>query len=78
LPDRIGGRRDVLLGKYGTAASRAEYGRVVTEWEANGRNLIRPAAVADLTVHEFLVLFWNHAEVHYRRRGGTSSRGRQA
>jgi hypothetical protein len=31
LTDGLGGRRDVLLGKYGTAASRSEYARVLAE-----------------------------------------------
>ena len=31
LTDGLGGRRDVLLGKYGTAASRQEYTRVIAE-----------------------------------------------
>lgn len=29
LPDTLGRRRDVLLGRYGTAASRQEYARVI-------------------------------------------------
>jgi hypothetical protein len=33
LTDGLGGRRDVLLGKYGTPESRAEYARVLAEWE---------------------------------------------
>jgi hypothetical protein len=37
LPDGLGGRRDVLLGKYGTKASRMEYARLVAEWEASIR-----------------------------------------
>jgi hypothetical protein len=37
LPDGLGGRRDVLLGKYDTPESRAEYARVLAEWEASGR-----------------------------------------
>jgi hypothetical protein len=43
LTDGLGNRRDVLLGKYGTAASRSEYLRVITEWEASGRRLLAPA-----------------------------------
>ena len=30
----LGNRRDVLLGNLGAAASRAEYSRVITQWEA--------------------------------------------
>ena len=39
LPDGRGGRRDILLGKYGTKESRAEYARVIAEWEATDRLL---------------------------------------
>src|SRR5262249_13187499 len=46
LPDGLGGRRDALLGKYGTAESRAEYLRALAEWEANGRRLLQPPAAA--------------------------------
>ena len=44
LRDSLGNRRDVLLGKYGTAESRAEYARVIAEWEASHRCL--PVAAA--------------------------------
>jgi integrase len=72
LPDGLGGRRDVLLGKYGTPESRAEYARVLAEWEAAGRRLARPAgAAADLTVNELILRFWPHAEQHYRYPDGT-------
>jgi hypothetical protein len=39
LTDGSGGRRDALLGKYGTEESRLEYARVIAEWEAAGRRL---------------------------------------
>ena len=39
LTDLTGRRRDVLLGKHGSAASRSEYARVIAEWEASGRRL---------------------------------------
>jgi integrase len=70
LTDGFGGRRDILLGKYGTAASRAEYARVLAEWEANGRRLPKPTAAADLTVTELIRAFWCHAEQHYRHPDG--------
>jgi hypothetical protein len=38
LTDGLGRRRDVLLGKYDTSQSRAEYACVIAEWEAAGRN----------------------------------------
>jgi hypothetical protein len=72
LPDGLGGRKDVLLGKYGTKESRTEYARVIAEWEAAGRRL--PASLpsaADLMISELILQFWTHAEQHYRRPDGT-------
>jgi integrase len=72
LPDGLGGRRDVLLGKHGSPESRLEYARVIAEWEAGGRH--RPAGVPqrhDLTVNELLLRFWHHAEQHYRHADGS-------
>lgn len=34
LTDRLGGRRDVLLGRFGTPESHLRYARAITEWEA--------------------------------------------
>jgi hypothetical protein len=36
LPDGLGGRRDVLLGKYKSKESRQEYARIIGAWEAAG------------------------------------------
>jgi hypothetical protein len=48
--------RDHYLGRYGTAASRAEYDRLLAEWLEAGRSIIPPASPvgSDLTVNEFL------------------------
>jgi integrase len=74
LTDGLGGRRDVLLGKFGTAASRAAYARVIAEWEASGRHLPQTAtAVAALTINELIFRFWPHAEQHYRHPDGTTT-----
>jgi integrase len=75
LPDGTGGRRDILLGKYRSARSRAEYARVISEWEANGRSIPPPDdAKADITVSELVERFWTtHAEQHYRRPDGSPS-----
>ena len=48
LTDPIGRRRDVLLGPHVTPESRAEYRRVLAEWEAAGRSL-PPKSPADDT-----------------------------
>jgi integrase len=67
LPDGLGHRRDVYLGKYGTPESRTEYGRVIAEWEATGRRLPQSSRkAADLTVNELLIAYWTHAEEYYR------------
>src|SRR5438045_9431792 len=71
LTDGAGGRRDVLLGKHGTAASLAEYHRVVTEWEAAGRSVPTAPAAADITIAELLARFLEHAKQHYRYADGT-------
>jgi hypothetical protein len=60
-----GRRRDVLLGTHGTAESRQEYTRVLSEWEANGRHLPQPAASSDITVNELILAYWKHAKRYY-------------
>jgi len=73
LTNGSGGRQDILLGKYGTAASHAEYARVIAEWEAAARSLSTPSAVSDLSINELMAAFWKHAEQHYRRPNGTKT-----
>ena len=70
LTDGTGRRRDVLLGKHGSAASRTEYARVIAEWEGAGRRLSVPATLADLTVTELIVRYWAHAKEYYRSPDG--------
>jgi integrase len=70
LTDGLGNRRDVLLGKYGSKESRADYARVLAEWEANGR-LLPSAVAADITVAELVDRFWPHVETHYRHADGS-------
>jgi integrase len=67
LADGLGQRRDVLLGKYGTAESRTEYLRVIAEWESSGRRLPSVGAPAGITVNEVLLAYWNFAERYYRK-----------
>jgi integrase len=72
LTDPSGARRDVLLGKHGTAASRKEYARVLAEWEAAGRCFSpQQAQSPDISVNELALAFMRHAEKHYRRPDGT-------
>ena len=71
LSDGLGGRRDFTLGEFNSPESRAEYGRLLAEWEANGRRLPKSEAAADLSVNELLLRFWPHAEEHYRHPDGS-------
>jgi integrase len=73
LRDRLGGRRDVLLGEFGTTASRAEYARVIAEWEADGRRL-PPAGnprAANISINELLLSYVQFCTGYYRHADGT-------
>lgn len=65
LPDGFGGRRDILLGTYGTAESRKEYARVLTEWETNGRRLPTTTTTPDITINELVLAYWKHCQDYY-------------
>ncbi len=65
LPDGLGRRRDILLGRYDTPESRKEYARVLAEWESNDRRLPQPAAASDITVNELVLAYWKHARDYY-------------
>jgi hypothetical protein len=71
LTDGLGCRRDVLLGKYGCAASRQQYARVIAEWEAAGRRLPAENSSTSLTINELALAFLRHGEEYYRRPDGT-------
>jgi integrase len=72
LTDAVTGRRrDVLLGRHGTKASKDEYKRVVLEWEANERRLPGAAPTSDLTLAELIRQYWQHVEAYYRHEDGS-------
>jgi integrase len=73
LTDGLGGRRDVLLGKYGTTESRTEYARIIAEWEAAGRR--RPATdrSCDITIAELIGRYWPWVKSYYRRPDGSET-----
>src|SRR6516225_8292322 len=76
LTDRQGGRQDVLLGKHDTPESRAEYLRVLAEWEAAGRQLRKPSAsdsTLDITLNELMAHYMRFAESYYVKAGKTTS-----
>jgi integrase len=74
LSDGLGSRHDVLLGPYDTVESRAEYARVISEWETNGRRAAPKKSQGNesgLTVNELILALIRHAEQDYRRSDGT-------
>lgn len=57
--------KDVYLGKYNSAASRAAYNKTIAEWTAHGGTL--PADQSDdLTITELAAAFMRHAALYYR------------
>ena len=67
-----GSRSDVLLGGYDTPDSRAEYARVIAEWQANtGRAPGKPGG--DVTVNELILAFLTWAKGYYPDRRDTTS-----
>jgi integrase len=71
LLDGRGGRRDILLGIYGTKESKAEYARVIAEWLAADKRLHTTEAVNDITINELILAYLPHAERHYRHPDST-------
>ncbi len=58
--------RDFYLGKWNSAASTAEYDRLISEWTANGRRL---PSNDDVTVVEVIDAYIKFAEGYYRKNG---------
>jgi integrase len=77
LTDGFGNRRDVLLGRHETPESRAEYARVILEWETSGRRLppqgAEVSAPADLSINELLLAYVRHVEGYYVKDGRPST-----
>jgi integrase len=74
LNDGFGHRRDVYLGKWKSKESRAEYARVIAEWEAAGRVLAPQRNSDGLSVNELCVRFLLHAKRYYTNGDGKPSR----
>jgi hypothetical protein len=69
-----GKRRDLFLGAFGSAESRAEYRRVLAELEVSGGHYPLEddsSAPSGLTVSELCMKFWKHAETYYRLPDGS-------
>ena len=74
LPDSLGSRHDVTLGKYDTPESRAEYARVIAEWEASNHHVLPRNGQGSITINELILQLWPTIEAHYRRPDGSPSR----
>jgi integrase len=69
-----GRKKDYLLGKYGSAESKAEYARLLGEFQAGHGSLPGPSyPLADLTINELLVRYLRHCDAYYRRADGTQT-----
>jgi hypothetical protein len=67
-----GKRKDYLLGSYGSRESKAEYARLLAEFQAGHGAMAGVAEpVADLTVNELLVRYLRHCDQYYRNADGT-------
>ena len=67
-----GGRRqDMILGDYGSAASKAEYRRLCALIDVNDGAM--PGRGDGLTINEILVPFIRFVDNHYRRPDGTKT-----
>lgn len=66
--------RDFYLGKHGTAASLAEYKRLIAEYLASGGAVTSKTATPDITVNEVLAAFLKHANQYYRKPDGTKTK----
>ncbi len=61
-----GNRRDILLGPWDTAESKAEYARVLGALSAHGGRYPDPTAQpVSPSVNEVILAFWKYAEAHY-------------
>jgi hypothetical protein len=57
--------RDIYLGKYNSAKSRAAYNRIIAEWTASNGTLPKQQA-NDLTVAELVAAFMRYAKGYHR------------
>jgi hypothetical protein len=74
LTDGLGGRRDVLLGKYDSPESRTEYARVVAAWESSGRKLsFVLESHPSLSIAELILAYWRFVEGYYLKDGKPTS-----
>ena len=71
---QVGGHR-IYLGKYGSAASKEKYRRVVAETLAKGDTPVPPhphLAFGGVSVKELILAYWRFAKGYYRKNGKLS------
>src|SRR5580765_4044571 len=66
--------KDVLLGKHGSAASKAEYRRLTAEWLST-RGAPPSVIRDDLTISELIIAYWRYAKSHFRKADGSVTSG---
>jgi len=73
---------DHYLGLHDTPESKQKYARLIQEWTANQHLLASDssasAPVADLTINELALAFWEHAKRYYVKPSGEPTGERQA
>lgn len=65
--------RDVYLGKYGSAASKKTYRRIIGEWLQRG-GILDMSVEADPAIVEICTAYWKHAREYYRGPNGKPTR----
>lgn len=71
----IGGK-EIYLGRYGTAESKAKYARLIAEYAVTGRAPQPSRSDEDqqeLTVAELIALYWKHCRRYYVKDGRPTS-----
>lgn len=68
---RLGGK-DYYLGAWGSPSAATEYGRLIAEWLAGGRQALA-ARKSAITVVEIIAAFWDWAGMYYRFPDGSPS-----
>jgi integrase len=65
--------RDVYLGKHGSPESKAEYNRLVAEWQLNGRGTASHAASDECSIDELIIAYLKHVDAYYVKDGRPTS-----
>jgi integrase len=65
--------RDVYLGKHGSPESKAEYNRLVAEWQLNGRGPTYHAPPGECSIDELIIAYLKHVEDYYVKNGRPTS-----